>query len=280
MRLNSSSIYLTRDPFGDESLRGAVSVCAISDSSLVVNTLVQCIDLPEAEIELISPDDDCAAHIAKTRPDIIMMNISMLGVDYLTELTTRLRNLLINEKLPNLVTIGDLPPPSAFDVSAHYPSCYNILLPTQPFIEGERLRRHIIGNVIGIDFYHEKLRRSASLTLINMHVDRYKSGFELLLEEVLIVLENSFVHLGTALTLHKIVAEAKGISASAVDPSIRPLIKEAVSKMTAAEYEICFTEYTSRGIRISELEFVFAAAKLTSATNCVIIDRIDELNMN
>ena len=280
MRLDSSSIYLTRDPFGDESLRGAVSVCAISDSSLVVNTLVQCIGLPETEIELISPDDDCAAHIATTRPDILMLNFIMLGVEYLTDLTVRLRNLLINERLPYLVTIGEIPPSTAFNVSAHYPSCYNILLPTQPFIEGERLRRHIIGNVIGIDFYRNKLRQSAELTLINMHVNKYKNGFDLLLEEVMTILENRFVHLGTAVTLHKIIAEAKGVGVSAVDPAVRPLIKDAISKMSTAEYELCFTEYISRGIRISELEFVFAAAKLISHTNRIIIDRIEELNKN
>ena len=280
MRFESSSIYLTRDPYGDESLRGAVSICAVSDSSLVVNTLVQCIDLPEADIELISPDTDCAEHIASTRPDIVIMNIMMLGAEYLEDLTIRLRNIMVGKKLPHLVTIGELIPRDVFAIASHYPTYYNILLPTQPLIEGEKLRRHIIGNVIGIDFYRDKLRLSSALTLQKMHVDKYKNGFNYLVEEVLTVLENRYVHLGTASNLHKIIAESSGVSSSAVDLAVRPLIKDALAKMNSSEYIMLFSEYTTRGIRISELEFVFAAAKVTSMTNRQITERSNVVKIN
>ena len=274
MRFDSSVIYTVRDPNGDESLRGAVKIAAFSDSSLIVNTLVQCIGLPEAETRLISPDADLAAHFKKHRPDIIFMNISMLGEDFLAELTVLLQNLYSGTKLPHLITVGNVSPPDRFRVLTHYPSCYNVMLPTQPFIEGETIRRHIIHEIIGAEFYRSKLRRSAELTMISLHADRYKSGFELLLDEVMIVLENSYVNIGTALNMHKYVASIRGITPSAVDLAVRPLIKDAIGKMSDSEYMTCFTEYISRGIRPSELEFVYACAKITSLTNKTVLDRL------
>ncbi len=262
MRFDTASIGFLRNPYGDESLVDIVRAAAVCDAGLKVSTLVQCIDMPELRIDLLSPDADLPAHFGKYHPDILIMPSELLGEDFFAELTIRQRG--SSRPLPALVIVGGEPADSVRDLLNDYRSRVHIGR-GDPFAGGDTVRRFVAHELLDRDLLSRKLRESAALSLLAMHADRC-AGFDYLLDEVTTVLESSYVYFGSAAALHRQVSERRGVTVAAVDLAVRPVVEKALRAMTGDEYRLCFSAYLDRGIKPGIPEFVYAAAELTSVS--------------
>ena len=274
MRYDSASIYLLRNPYGDESLVDVVRAAAVCDAAQRVGTLVRCIEMPELTADFLSPDADICGHFGKYRPDLLVMPAELLVSDSFVQSINRLED--ICKVLPFLVTLGRGDDETAFELMNRFPKRLHIDLFTDPFSAAADVRRFIVREVIDRGMLTEKLRRSAQLTLTAMHASG-GMGFEYLLDEVTEVLENNFVFLGSAAALHRRISAQRGVSAVTVDTAVKAVVEKALAEMTEPEYRVCFTEYISAGVVPSVPEFVYAAAKLTSLSCTRLLYYLNDL---
>lgn len=274
MRFDSASLYLLRNPYGDESLVDIVRAAAVCDASQRVGTLVRCIEMPELTAGFLSPDADLCGHFEKYRPDILVMPAELLGSDSFVRCIDRLED--VCKVLPFLITVGREPDEEARELMKRFRKCLHIGMFADPFSSAEEVRRFIISEVLDHETLSGRLRSSAALTLGAMHASG-GTGYEYLLDEVCEVLENNFVFLGSAAAMHRRTAERRGVSPVTVDSAVKPVVKKAIADMSETEYRICFTEYTALGVVPGVPEFVYAAAKLTSLSCTRLLEYLSGL---
>ena len=273
MRYDTPSLFLLRNPHGDEGLVHIVRAVFVCDSSQRPAMIAKCMEMPELKIDLLSPDADAAAHFRKYRPDILVISTELLGGDSFAKLLWVIKSEL--PTAPLLVTVGRDPDTKQKSATDTFRGRMHLGAWKDPFTAAEDLRRFILSKALDRRSLTRKLRESASLTLRAMHAEG-GAGFEYLLDEVTAVLENSYVFFGSALALHKVVAEQKGISPGAVDIAVRPIVERAIKSMTDSEYLTCFADYERRRQSPAEPEFVYAAAKLTSLTCTRLIQLLND----
>ena len=275
MRYDTPSLFLFRNPYGDESLADIVRGAFVCDSSQRAAALAKCIEMPELRRDLLSPDDDLSAHFRKYRPDILIISTLLLGGDNFAKLLWGLRDAPC--PMPYIVTLGKEPDEADHYLVEGFRSWLHLGAWCDPFTAAEEVRRFISREMLNREFLSRKLRASAAVTLKAMHAVE-GTGFDYLLDEVTEVLENSFVFFDSAHTLHKAVTAQRGVSPAAVEKAVTPVIQSAVKSMTDSEYSFCFAVYTGRNHPPGELEFVYAAARMTFLTCQRIMQHLDSLD--
>ena len=273
MRYDTPSLFLIRNPYGDESLVHIVRAAFVCDSSQRAALIARCIEMPELRIDLLSPDADIPLHFKKYRPDVLVISTELLGGDSFAKLLWVLKSEF--PTMPLLVTVGREPEARQKSAIEPFRGWLHLGAWADPFTSAESLRRFILDRALDRRSLTNKLRESASLTLRAMHAEG-GAGVEYLLDEVTAVLESSYVFFGSALALHKTVAEKRGISPGAVDIAVRPVVEKAIKAMSDSEYLTCFAEYERRRQSPGEPEFVYAAAKLTSLTCTRLIQLLND----
>ena len=179
--------------------------------------------------------------------------------------------------MPYIVTLGKEPDEADHYLVEGFRSWLHLGAWCDPFTAAEEVRRFISREMLNREFLSRKLRASAAVTLKAMHTEE-GTGFDYLLDEVTEVLENSFVFFDSAHTLHKAVTAQRGVSPAAVEKAVTPVIQSAVKSMTDSEYSFCFAVYTGRNHPPGELEFVYAAARMTFLTCQRIMQHLDSLD--
>lgn len=263
MRFDSVGIFGLRYPSGDESLIEICRVAALKDGSFQVNALIGQLSAGrEIVIDGLSPDDDVPAHFRKYRPDLLLLNCDMLDEFYITELTIRLKETL--PKMPALVTVGSKRDTELERMLVGYNGRMHITTPMNPIKSADKLKKFILHEVVGYEYYRDKLKQAAELTLVTLGAQKNSSALQYLDEAVLTVLENPFVHIGDIDMIYREISRHLGVSIARLKRVCRPELSRMLEEMDDNTYELTFREYVSRDIAPTETELVYSAARLTS----------------
>lgn len=265
MRFDSVGIFGLRYPTGDESLIEICRIAALNDGSMQVNSLVGQLNAintgREIVIDGLSPDDDVPSHFRKYRPDLLLLNCDMLDEVYIKELTARLAELLT--KMPAIVTIGS----GSREIErllTEYSARMHIQTPMNPITAADRLKKFILHDVVSVEYYRDKLKQAAELTLTTLGAQKDSPALPFLVEAALIVLENPFVHIGDIDMIYREISKHIGVTVPRLKRVCRPELKRMLEEMSDYTYELTFREYVTREIVPTETELIYAAARLTS----------------
>lgn len=263
MRFDSAGIFGLRYPSGDESLVEICRVVALKDSSFQVNALISELKAGrDIVIDGLSPDDNVVAHFRKYRPDVLILNNDMLDEFYITELTIKLRDSI--PKMPTLVTVGSSRPLDLERMLVGYNGRMHINIPMHPIKAAYRLREFILHEVVGYEYYRDKLKQAAELTLVTLGAQPNSPAIDYLDEAVLTVLENPYVYIGDIDMIYRDISRHLGMSIARLKRVCRPELSRMLEEMSDYTYDLAFREYATRDIAPTETELVYAAARLTS----------------
>ena len=254
----------------EEDYLPVLRLCAILDCTQQVGALANAFRIRELRIDLAQPQDNIAGHFEKHRPDILMFNCDVLSTEYITELAKGL-----GSNAPALlITIGS-DETKARAAGSLFRQHLHLSTPIYPPRDAEYLEKIFLTRVISRDYYISKLSRLVEVTLSAMHCKESSAGSEYLKFAVTKVLCDPYHYFGSSQAVSRMIAAEYNVTPANVNSVLSNTISKAIHNMTKAEFNAAFDGYEIEGIP-SNIEFIYAAAKLTSHPAKLILNNLND----
>ncbi len=268
MLFDGKPLFEIRHPVMEEDYLPVLRLCAVLDCTQQVAALANAFRIRELNIDLAKPEDDIASHFEKYRPDILMFNCDVLPPKYIADLAERLKN-----NAPKLlVTIGS-DVEKADKAGDLFPAHLHLSTPVYPPRDAEYLEKIFLTRIISRDYYTDKLRQLAAVTLNAMHCKENSVGSEYLQFAVMKVLCEPYRYFGTSQAFSRMIAAEYKVTPANVNSVLSNTISKAVHNMTGAEYNAAFSGCDIDG-EPSNVEFIYAAARLASRPGKRILNNL------
>lgn len=257
MIYKGKTLFELRYPSLESDIAPILQVCAISDCMQQVAALVNAIDTHEIAIDLLEQTALTEQYFEENRPDVVIMNTDTVGEDYLSLVTSMLKNAEIQ---PFLAAVGNNKVSDEF--LSVFSSAVKLELPIYPPRDAQYLKQYLLAKVVSTEYYLKKLRKIINITLRAMHCPANTVGFACLEEAVLRVLTQPFHYFSSSQEINKQLAELRNVTTINITSVIHDAVYKAYHDMSDAERGVLFDEYGCK--EPSQMEFIFATAKLSS----------------
>lgn len=258
MIYKGKSLFELRYPAMESELVPVLQVCAVVDCMQQVAALVNAFDSEEISIDLLEQTALTEQYFEQNRPDILMINLDTVDFDYTSKILSMLESANLK---PFLVAITDgTNQLSGF--ASNFSGAVTLKMPIYPPRDAHYLKQFFLSKVISKDYYMGKLRTVVNITLEAMHCPANTVGFACLEEAVLMVITDPLHYYSSSQEINKQLAESREVSLLNITSVVHNAVNKAFHEMSEAERGALFDEYGCD--EPSEMEFIYAAAKLAS----------------